>query len=139
MAKRRPVAFVCVIDVSGSMGSAVGAGEAGSGMAYSRLDLVKHVLNVLIACLKDQDKLALISFSDQAELVMGLTPMTKMNKNLAKTAVQVLTPQMNTYMGPAIKKAYDVFGEASLSANYLKSIILLTDGQVCCKSVYIII
>lgn len=130
MSKRRPTAFVCVIDVSGSMGDAVGAGEAGSDQAYSRLDLVKHVLNVLISSLDQNDMLALIAFSDQSELVMELSPMTNLNKSLAKSAVQILEPQMNTYTAPALKKAYEVISGVSLSSNYLKSIILLTDGHV---------
>jgi Mg-chelatase subunit ChlD len=111
MVKRRPMAFVCVIDVSGSMGNSVGTGEAGTGKAYSRLDLVKHVLNVLIASLKEKDKLALIAFSDEAELVMDLTNMNKANKSLAKTSVQILQPKMNTYMAPALKKAYEIFAQ----------------------------
>lgn len=130
MTKRRPVAFVCVIDVSGSMGQAVGAGEANSNRAFSRLDLVKHVLNVLIASLNENDKLALVTFSDNAELVMSLTEMTNMNKILAKSAVEVLSPQANTYTAPAIKKAYQIIRESGLESNFLKSILLLTDGQV---------
>lgn len=130
MDKRRPVAFICVIDVSGSMGEAVGAGESNDGRAYTRLDLVKHVLNVLIACLHDKDQLALITFSDDAELIMSLTPMTNYNKSLAKAAIQTLTPQMNTYTAPALKKAYELFANTRLDGSYLKSIILLTDGQV---------
>lgn len=133
MKERRPVAVVCVIDVSGSMGQEVGAGEAITNRAYSRLDLVKHVLNVLITSLHEHDRLALVTFSDETELVMSLTSMSNENKMLAKSAVQMLKPQMNTYTAPAIKKAYEIIRDASstLKSNYLKSILLLTDGQVC--------
>jgi Mg-chelatase subunit ChlD len=56
--------------------------------------------------------------------------MNNLNKSFAKTSVQILSPQSSTYTAPAIKKAYEVFDDASLPSQYLKSIILLTDGQV---------
>lgn len=132
MTKRRPVAFVCVIDVSGSMGKSVGAGEANSNRAYSRLDLVKHVLNVLIASLNKHDMLSLVTFSNETHVVMTPMLMDNLNKSLAKSAVEILEPQSNTYTAPAIKKAYEIIRDSSLGANYLKSILLLTDGQVSC-------
>lgn len=130
MSKRRPAVFVCVVDVSGSMGEIVGAGELANGLAYSRLDLVKHVLNVIIACLDEKDMLALIAFSDQAELLMSLTPMSNLNKSLAKTAVQMLEPLSSTNTTNGLKMAYELILNSQLEANYLKSIVLLTDGQV---------
>ena len=123
--ERRPISFVCVIDISGSMGSLVGGGEGGK--AFTRLDLVKHVLNVLITALGETDQLALITFSDNSETVLDLSNMTSANKLLAKNLVSQLEQQSSTYTGPAIKMAYDVIAKAS--KDHVKSIILLTDGQ----------
>lgn len=123
--KRRPVAFVCVIDVSGSMGSAVGKFEGSK--AFTRLDLVKHVLNVLIATMDQYDYLSLITFSNNSELVLDLCKMTKENKRLAKNYVKTLEPLSNTYTGPALKLAYKTMEKAP--NNHIKSIILLTDGE----------
>ena len=122
---RHPVSFVCVIDVSGSMGSVVGGGEGGK--AFTRLDLVKHVLNVLIASLESQDQLGLITFTDNTETVLELVPMTQENKLLARNHIKQMEQQGSTITGPAIKRAYELMANAP-SAN-LKSIVLLTDGQ----------
>lgn len=125
MKKRRPVSFVCIIDVSGSMGSTVGAGEGGR--AFTRLDLVKHVLNVLITTLTEADSLSLITFSNEAEVILDLVPMSKRNKILAKNCVNAFEPQANTYTGPALRKAYDIMRTAPTTN--VRSIVLLTDGQ----------
>ena len=123
--ERRPISFVCVIDISGSMGSIVGGGEGGK--AFTRLDLVKHVLNVLIASLGDMDQLGLITFSDNSETVLDLVNMTAANKILAKNLITQFEQQSSTYTGPAIKLAYELMSKSP--KNYVKSIILLTDGQ----------
>jgi len=122
---RHPVSFVCVIDISGSMGSIVGGGEGGK--AFTRLDLVKHVLNVLVASLESTDQLSLITFSDNTEVVLDLVGMTQENKILAKNHIRQMQQQSSTITGPAIKKAYELMARAP--QNNLKSIILLTDGQ----------
>ena len=122
--RRRPITFVCLIDVSGSMSSSVG--EAEGKKIFSRLDIVKHVLRVLITVLQDDDNLCLITFSDTANIVLELSRMTKQNKLLAKNHVNGLRTYCNTYTGPALKAAYNEITKAP--KNHVKSIILLTDG-----------
>lgn len=85
---RRHVSFVCLIDVSGSMDEVVGAAEGGK--AFTRLDLVKHVLNVLVASLNDNDQMSLITFSDDSEIILDLVNMTQGNKTFAKSFIQSL-------------------------------------------------
>ena len=104
--QRLGISFVCVIDVSGSMGSIVGAGEGGK--AFTRLDLVKHVLNVLIVSLKSCDTLALITFSNETKLVLSSAFMTEQNKVIFKRQVERLETEASTYTGQAIQKAYQV-------------------------------
>ncbi len=103
---RSAVAFVCVIDVSGSMGSIVGAGEGDK--AFTRLDLVKHVLNVLIVSLTERDSLALITFSNETKLLLDSQYMTEVNKAAFKRKIQALQTEQATYTGQAIQKAYEV-------------------------------
>lgn len=122
---RRPVFFVCVIDISGSMGSIVGNGEGGK--AFTRLDLVKHVLNVIIASLNESDCLSLITYSDNSELLLEPSKMNEENKQKAKNCLRVLEPTNCTYTYQGIQLAYGVIKNSPES--YLKSIILLTDGQ----------
>ena len=104
--QRLGISFVCVIDVSGSMGSIVGAGEGGK--AFTRLDLVKHVPNVLIVSLKSCDTLALITFSNETKLVLSSAFMTEQNKVIFKRQVERLETEASTYTGQAIQKAYQV-------------------------------
>jgi hypothetical protein len=107
------------------MGSIVGGGEGGK--AFTRLDLVKHVLNVLIATLSQHDQLCLITFTDSTKTVLDLVYMTESNKMLARNIVKQMTQESSTYTGPAIKRAYEVINLAP--KNSIKSIVLLTDGQ----------
>ena len=85
---RRHVSIVCLIDVSGSMNDVCGAAEGGK--AFTRLDLVKHVLNVLVASLNYTDQLALVEFSDDSEVVLDLVNMTPENKVIAKNYIKAL-------------------------------------------------
>ncbi len=104
--KRRAVAFVCVVDVSGSMGMVVGAGEGGK--SFTRLDLVKHVLNVLIVSLTEKDTLTLITFSTETRLVGDTAFMTEENKTEFRNKVRFMQTENSTYTGQAIKLAYEV-------------------------------
>lgn len=122
--KRRPVAIVCILDVSGSMNSVVGQAEGGKG--FTRLDLVKHVMNVIVTALDKDDYLSIIKFSDESELVMDLAPMNDENKIIAKNYISDLAVMGCTSTGPAIKMAYDVIENGP--QNYINSILLLTDG-----------
>ena len=122
---RRPVSIICIIDVSGSMGSTVGKGEGRK--AFTRLDLVKHVLNVLINSLEPTDYLSLITFSDKPTLNMALSEMKEANVRLAKNHVNRMHTISNTYTSPAIKLAYEEIKKSPL--DNINSIVLLTDGQ----------
>ena len=123
--KRRAVSFCCVLDVSGSMGSIVGAGEGGK--AFTRLDLVKHVMNVLIVSLTEFDTVSLISYSTETKLIADNMFMTDANKTVLKHRIRGLQTENQTYTGKAIELAYRTIEKAP--EDCLKSIILLTDGQ----------
>jgi hypothetical protein len=122
--ERRPVSIVAVIDISGSMGTSVGKAEGSK--AFTRLDLVKHVLNVLITSLNKDDCLSLITFSDETEIVLDICEMDEENKDIAKHRVNDLRPTNCTRTAKAIKEAYKVLENSP--QNYVNSILLLTDG-----------
>ncbi len=121
-AKRRAVAFVCVVDVSGSMGSVVGAGEGGK--AFTRLDLVKHVLNVLIVSLTEHDTLTLITFSTETRLVGETAFMTEKNKAEFRNKVKFMQTENSTYTGQAVKLAYEVWVEMFELGLVLKALMI---------------
>ena len=125
--ERKPITIVCVIDVSGSMSSTVGKGEGSK--AFTRLDLVKHVLNVLISSLDSSDRLALITFTNTTSVVLKLCEMNEENKRIAQQEVKKMKPFSNTYTAPAISEAYRMLKESYSNPHSINSIILLTDGQ----------
>jgi len=122
---RRAVTYVCIIDISGSMSEFAGCAEGNK--SFTRLDLVKHVLRVLITSLTEDDFLSIISFSNEPRIEFNLLPMTDLNKEIAKMAVSELNTEGGTYTGNAIKLAYQLMNWAK--EDTLKSIILLTDGE----------
>jgi hypothetical protein len=76
--KRPAVDLCCVIDISGSMGDrAEFKNEHGptESMGLTVLDLVNHAVKTVIKSLSAQDRLAIVSFSNDAEVVLDLTPM----------------------------------------------------------------
>ncbi len=62
-------------------------GLAEGDKAFTRLDLVKHVLNTLIASLTEFDSLSLITFSDDSKILLDLIPMNFENKCLARKRI----------------------------------------------------
>ena len=66
-------AYAFVIDVSGSMGSEAQLqttdGDAISN-GWSVLDIAKHALLTVIACLDAEDEVALVTYSNSARLVL---------------------------------------------------------------------
>ncbi|MFF4348694.1 von Willebrand factor type A domain-containing protein [Streptomyces sp. NPDC001530] len=92
--ERPPAALTFVIDVSGSMD------EPG------RLDLAKDSLDVMTDRLRDDDSVALVTFSDDAETVL---PMTRLGDHRGRVhdAIDSLEPQDSTNLGAGVDTGYD--------------------------------
>ena len=123
--ERQPVTIVAIIDISGSMNTVVGLAEGSKG--FTRLDLVKHVLNVLITSLNKSDHLCLLTFSDETEVVFKLSEMDEENKAIANKRAKNLETQGGTYTKGAIEKAYNIITNSPKDS--IQSILLLTDGE----------
>lgn len=91
--ERPPAALTFVIDVSGSMA------EPG------RLDLVRDSLGVLTDRLRDDDSVALVTFSGEARTVL---PMTRIggNREQIHEAVDGLEPTDSTNLGAGVETGY---------------------------------
>jgi len=127
---RTPSTVCCVIDVSGSMADeAKIQDEAGKseGFGLSILDLVKHAVRTIISGLGDQDQLALVSFTDQAAVVLGLTKMTDAGKKKAEKALEALQPLNSTNIWDGLYQGLEVLRNGALDKN--SAVFLLTDGQ----------
>lgn len=121
-----PATFVCALDVSGSMTNSVGDGTDSEMGKFSRWDLVKHSMNILVSCLRPEDKLALVTFSDRADMRMELTPMTTDGKRQAHNVLDRIQPDGGTNLWDGLKTSLDVMSAVSTNNKFS---MILTDGE----------
>jgi Mg-chelatase subunit ChlD len=89
---RSPCDICCVVDTSGSMSDrAEIQNDKNEQYGLSQLDLVKHALKTIIHSLQDQDRLSIVSFSSQANILFQLTKMADDGKKSALDAVEKLS------------------------------------------------
>ncbi|NGO07253.1 VWA domain-containing protein [Streptomyces sp. HC44] len=112
--ERPPAALTFVIDVSGSMA------EPG------RLDLVKESLDVMTDELRDDDSVALVTFSDEAETVL---PMTRLGDHRGRVhaAIDTLEPTLSTNLGAGVETGYGTAVEG-LREGATNRVVLLSDA-----------
>ncbi|TLS43386.1 VWA domain-containing protein [Streptomyces montanus] len=112
--KRPPAALTFVIDVSGSMA------EPG------RLDLVKDSLGVMTDQLRDDDSVAIVTFSDEAETVL---PMTRLGDHRGRVheAIDTLKPTLSTNLGAGVETGYGTAVEG-LREGATNRVVLLSDA-----------
>ncbi|GGT92192.1 hypothetical protein GCM10010272_41490 [Streptomyces lateritius] len=111
---RPPAALTFVVDISGSMA------EPG------RLDLVKESLGILTDELRDDDSVALVTFSDQAETRL---PMTRVGKNRGRVhdIVDELATTSSTNVEAGVRTGYDVAVEGHRKGA-TNRVVLLSDA-----------
>ncbi|MBQ0963495.1 von Willebrand factor type A domain-containing protein [Streptomyces sp. RK23] len=92
--ERPPAALTFVIDVSGSMA------EPG------RLDLAQEALGTMTDRLRDDDSVAIVTFSDEAETVL---PMTRLGDHRGRVhdAIDGLEPMESTNLGAGVDTGYE--------------------------------
>ncbi|GGM92205.1 vWA domain-containing protein [Streptomyces fuscichromogenes] len=111
---RPPAALTFVIDVSGSMA------EPG------RLDLAKKSLDTMTDRLRDDDSVALVTFSERAETVL---PMTRLGGHRAEIhdAVDGLAALSSTNLGEGVETGYATAVEG-LRKDATNRVVLISDG-----------
>ncbi|MFK0280260.1 von Willebrand factor type A domain-containing protein [Streptomyces sp. NPDC090499] len=112
--ERPPAALTFVIDVSGSMG------EPG------RLDLARKSLDTMTGRLRDDDSVALVTFSEHAQTVL---PMTRLGGHRAeiREAVDGLAPLSSTNLGEGVETGYATAVEG-LRKNATNRVVLISDA-----------
>ncbi len=106
--------LVFLIDVSGSMNGP------------NRLPLVKESLRLLLGRLKNDDRVAIVTYAGQSGLALPSTPVVRKREILA--ALDALRPSGSTNAGTAIHLAYDI-ARANFVDGGLNRVILCTDGD----------
>ena len=125
---------IAVLDVSGSM--SCGAQSKGAtteeGSEFSRLDLVKHSMNTLVELMaaeypNTKSSLGIVSFSNEAHVVMPVMPMTDMGISHAKASIASLEANGGTNIWDGLRLALEQASFQNPAANI--QILLLTDGE----------
>ncbi|CAL9457085.1 hypothetical protein SUDANB108_02565 [Streptomyces sp. enrichment culture] len=112
--ERPPAALTFVLDVSGSMA------EPG------RLDLAKESLSVMTDRLRDDDSVALVTFSDEAETVL---PMTRLDgdRDEIQDLIDGLEVQDSTNLGAGVETGYETAVEG-LREGATNRVVLVSDA-----------
>ncbi|MYS92581.1 MULTISPECIES: vWA domain-containing protein [Streptomyces] len=112
--ERPPAALTFVIDVSGSMA------EPG------RLDLAQESLSVLTDRLRDDDSVAIVVFSDEAETVL---PMTRLdgNRDEIHDVISELDTRDSTNLGAGVETGYETAVEG-LREGATNRVVLVSDA-----------
>ena len=116
-----PVDTVIVVDISGSMGDAdyhptrLDGGIEAS-VEYVNTRAGKH----------PKDRIAVVSFSDNGSVVLGLTDISKRDRIIS--AIKSLMIEGGTNITTGLQKAIDIYRKDQESGR-LRRVILLTDGQ----------
>jgi Ca-activated chloride channel family protein len=110
-----------VIDVSGSMGACDYPpsrldGGIQAGMTYAHARAMTH----------PGDRIAVISFSDEAQVVLPLTPVTK--RRTIQTALRKLTIEGGTDLAKGLEAAARLFEDEG-STGRRRHVVMLTDGR----------
>ncbi|WP_030952962.1 vWA domain-containing protein [Streptomyces sp. NRRL S-481] len=112
--ERPPAALTFVIDISGSMA------EPG------RLDLARKSLAVMTDRLRDDDSVAVVTFSDEAETVL---PMTRLdgNRDEIQDVIAELDTESSTNLGAGVETGYETAVEG-LREGATNRVVLVSDA-----------
>jgi len=126
---RQPCAFICCIDVSGSMNEEATLNNGVESDHLSRLDLVKHSVKTITHMMSDNEYLGLIVFNDSATTVMGFTRMTDIGRRYAQKVIDGLEAEGQTNIWDALRSAIDLVTTKSGFYCPNACILLFTDGE----------
>ena len=123
---RLPIRFIFMVDISGSMSTSVDQpGKERTG--YTRLDLVKYTISVIMSVLGDDDYVSIIPFSTSASVLVPLTRTNANGKALIKSRLQSMEPTNSTNIYDALRLAMET-SRNPICRGYTTVNLLLTDG-----------
>ncbi len=129
ISERKPSVFVFILDVSGSMNTEASTKSAlGESDGFSRLDLVKHSVRTVIEVLEPQDKICLITFSDDAKVKLDLTSMDDYGKTRAISILNSIQTEGMTNIWDGLRVGL-LNVQKITDPNVNISMMMLTDGE----------
>lgn len=137
-AERRPVAFVLVLDRSGSMAQpAAAAGEPATSARLrgsrdtgqaDKLSFVKEATLHLLELMHDGDAVALVTFDDHVQVVKPLTVVSDWTRREVGAVVRALETGGSTYLEGGLRAGLEQFS-GEVRAQYGCKLVLLSDGE----------
>jgi Ca-activated chloride channel family protein len=121
----KPVAFLLVIDNSGSMDMPA---DHQRNERSTKLDYVKNASEKLIDLMKNGDMLGVVSFSNIAQLEYPLTTLTKEEKFKMKDRIRAIRTLGATNISDGLDLAYKQIPNEIKESHHIK-MILLSDGE----------
>jgi len=115
--ERAAIDIFCVVDTSGSMSG-------------DRISLLRKSMRRLVRGLQSKDRLAIIEFCCNYQVLLTLTKMDEKGKERAKTVVKNLKARGGTHLsGGLLESLKMVKRRKPAEANEVCSILLFTDGE----------
>ena len=122
--------LILCIDRSGSMNALVEAkDENGSKLedGFTQQDIVNHAAKTVAKSLSPKDRLAIVIFDSNIQILFELLPITPVNISLILSKINEIKPRGQTNIWGAIESAYEILGKRTdITRN--TAIMLLTDG-----------
>lgn len=123
-----PCDIVLVIDVSGSMSAdAPVPGETEELTGLSVLDLVKHSCRTIMSTLDQNDRLAIVTFSNGSSVLQPLTAMTTAHKETTEAKIEKMRAEACTNLWHGLKDGISLF-ENETNTGRVPAVMVLTDG-----------
>ncbi|OBT69256.1 hypothetical protein VE03_01965 [Pseudogymnoascus sp. 23342-1-I1] len=129
---RTPCDVVLVIDVSGSMCTKAPSPETAKGETevngLTVLDLTKQAARAIVETLDDDDRLGIVTFSDEVKIIQRLKPMTKSNKTAAWNGIKNIRADGLTNLWQGILQGRSLFDDVQRPGS-VPALMVLTDGE----------
>lgn len=110
---RDPALLIFVVDVSGSMD------------ATNRLEMAKDALEILVGELREDDRVGIVIYANEARIVLEPTPASE--EQTIVSAINSLRTEGSTYAEAGIALAYQM-AQSHMRDNQINRVILLSDG-----------
>mmetsp|Transcript_45237 Transcript_45237/g.113785 ORF Transcript_45237/g.113785 Transcript_45237/m.113785 type:complete len:692 (-) Transcript_45237:228-2303(-) len=129
--ERMPVDICCVIDISWSMSMEAKLQAQGSAVesnGLSMLDIAKHAVRTIIRSLDSKDRLSIVQFCRDANIMLEMTEMTEAGQKEAEARLDDIGFGSATNLWAGIEKGFGCL--AGDRGGRMGHMILLTDGEV---------
>lgn len=109
--------LICIVDVSSSMSG-------------NKIQLVKDSLKYIVnKLMKEEDRLAIVTFNSNANVIIGLTYMNTNNKNTVINKIDNLRASGGTNIYKGLSSSLELITSNYISEQRTASMILLSDGD----------